>query len=214
MGATVLTRKKMAAAFATLILAGCLFAMPAGADRGDGARLFIENLSGQAIHSLTSTGISRAERIRRFRTIFDQNFAAESIGRWVLGRHWQRAEPAEQAEYLKLFSDYIVASYVDRFAAYSGETVRVTKLRAEDNQSITVFSEILTPESGKTPVHVDWRIEGADPHFKIVDLVVEGVSMSFTMRADFGSFVQRDGGRISGLLAILREKTATLRATD
>ncbi len=184
------------------------------ADRQGDARNFIESLAGRAIHSLTPAGISQVERIRRFSTMFEENFAAEAIAKWVLGRYWRQLTPLDQAEYLKLFHDYIVASYVDRFAAYAGEKLLVTKVLAEEGDRITVFSEIQAPDSGKTPIHVDWRIEGTDLHFKIVDLVVEGVSMSTTFRADFGSIIRRDAGDVSGLFAILREKTATLSTTN
>ncbi len=205
---------KKVATFAAFLMAICLFAMPVAADRQGNARNFIENLADRAIHSLTPAGISHEERIRQFRTMFDENFAAETIGKWVLGRYWRQLTSAEQAEYLKLFEDYIIAAYVDRFASYTGEKLHVTKVLAEEGDRVSVFSEIQTPDGGKTPIHVDWRIEGTDLQFKIIDLVVEGVSMSTTLRADFGSIIRRDGGNISGLLAVLREKTATRNTAD
>jgi phospholipid transport system substrate-binding protein len=201
---------KKAAAFASFFLAACLLGGPASADRGDDGRRFVETLADRAIQSLTTGDVSRDERIHRFRQMFDENFAADAIGKWVLGRNWQQATPDEQTEYLKLFKDYIVASYVDRFAAYTGEKLQITKVLAKDGEPITVFSEILRPDTGKTPVRVDWRMEGSGQQIKIVDLVVEGVSMSTTLRSDFGSIIRRDGG-LPGLLKVLREKTATLR---
>lgn len=203
---------KATAAVATFLLAVCLAAAPAAAERGDAERQFVESLADRAIQALTVPDIPRAERIRRFRTLFNEHFAVEAIGRWVLGRYWSRTTPAEQAEYLKLFEDYIVASYVDRFAAYTGERLRIVRVLVEDDGRATVFSEITLPGGGKTPVRVGWRIEGDGPRLKVVDLVVEGVSMSTTLRSDFGSIVRRDGGRIDGLLAVLREKTASLEA--
>ena len=43
-------------------------------------------------------------------------------------------------------------------------------------------------------------------------LVVEGASMSQTLRSDFGSIIRRKGGHVSGLLEELRIKTASLKA--
>ena len=197
------------AAYASFFMAACLLAGPASAENGADAQQFVEELADQAIHSLATGGISRDDRIQRFRTLFDERFAADAIGKWVLGRHWRQATPAEQAEYLKLFNDYIVASYVDRFAEYTGEKLRITKALADDNGPVTVFSEIVRPDTGKTPVRVDWRVEESDHRFKIIDLIVEGVSMSATLRSEFGSIIRRDGG-IAGLLTVLREKTAIL----
>lgn len=202
------------AALAVGLLAVCLMAPSAWAGRGDDARQFIESLADQAILSLAAGDISRPERIKRFRTLFDDNFAVDAIGKWVLGRYWRQATPAQQSDYLKLFQGYIVASYVDRFTSYTGEKLKITKVVADGNGPITVFSELLRPGQGNTPVRVDWRIEGTDHRLKIVDLVVEGVSMSTTLRSEFGSLIRRDGGDISGLLDVLRQKTANLESTD
>lgn len=205
---------RVTAAVTALILAICLAITPASAERGDAARQFIASLADRAIQALTTADIPRAERIRRFRTLFNDHFAVNDIGKWVLGRYWSRATPAEQAEYLRLFEDYIVASYVDRFAAYTGERLRIVRDLVEDDGRATVFSEITLPESGKTPIRVDWRVEGTAPALKVVDLVVEGVSMSTTLRSEFGSIARRDGGKLDGLFAVLREKTAAIKAAE
>jgi phospholipid transport system substrate-binding protein len=204
----------MTAAVTAAILATCLAVTPASAEPDDAARQFITSLADRAIQALTTSDIPRAERIRRFRTLFNDHFAVNDIGKWVLGRHWSRTTPAEQTEYLRLFEDYIVASYVDRFAAYTGEKLRIVRTVTEGDGRATVFSEITLPESGKTPIRVDWRVAGVAPAIKIVDLVVEGVSMSTTLRSEFGSIVRRDGGKIDGLLTVLRDKTASIKAAQ
>ena len=42
-------------------------------------------------------------------------------------------------------------------------------------------------------------------------MVVEGASMSQTLRSDFGSIIRQKGGKVSGLLEELRVKTASLK---
>jgi len=206
---------RMTAVIAAFFAAACLAATPAAsAERDVAARQFIASLADRAIQALTTADIARAERIRRFRTLFNDHFAVEDIGKWVLGRYWTRATPAEQQEYLRLFEDYIVASYVDRFATYTGEQLRITRSLAEEGERATVFSEIALPGGGKTPVRVDWRVEGEAGRLKITDLVVEGVSMSTTLRSEFASIMRRDGGKLDGLFAVLREKTAAIKASQ
>ena len=74
-----------------------------------------------------------------------------------------------------------------------------------------MFSEIHQNE-GAPPVRVNWRVARKDAMYKIVDVVVEGTSMSNTLRSDFGSIIRQRGNKVSGLIEALREKTATLRA--
>ena len=182
----------------------------AAASVEEGAKAFIDTLSEQALKSLTTKGVSRPERIERFRTLFKENFAVTTIGKWILGRYWPKATQEQQTEYLKLFEDLIVVSYVDRFAQYTGEGLKINKTLANSERMATVFSEITQP-GNTAPVRVDWRVGKNSDSYKIFDVVVEGTSMSQTMRSDFGSIIRQKGGQISGLLEVLREKTAALK---
>lgn len=194
-------------------LAGMLFvaAAPASAGIEEGASDFLRSLAGKAVESLTQPDTPRMERIKRFREMFRENFAVRSIGKFVLGRNWNRATEDEQAEYLVLFEDLMVVTYVDRFQRYAGEALKVTKARAENDSLATVFSEIERP-GGAQPIRVDWRVGTNGTIYKVLDVVVEGTSMSNTLRSDFGSIVRREGNRISGLIAALRAKTDALKA--
>jgi phospholipid transport system substrate-binding protein len=174
------------------------------------AKAFLDTLSGKALQSLTVKGVPRPERIKKFRELFNEYFAVETIGRWILGRYWRKASKDQQKEYLGLFEDLIVVSYVDRFAQYTGNGLKVTKTLAHNAKVATVFSEIAQPNSTQA-VRVDWRIGKRNSSHKILDVVVEGTSMSQTMRSDFGSIIRQKGGEVSGLLEVLREKTAALK---
>jgi len=135
-------RVRIAAALAVvvaLVVAGPVTAR--SGDPADDARRFIEGLADKAIAALTVEDMSRDERITRFRSLLTDHFAVDTIGRWVLGRHWRRATNAERDEYLKLFEDLIVFTYVDRLTQYSGEQLSVTKtLFSDESKDALVFS--------------------------------------------------------------------------
>ena len=190
-----------------------LFGGRANAGIEEGANAFLRSLADQAARSLTEADTPRPERIKRFRTMFRKNFAVRSIGKFVLGRNWRRASYEEREEYLVLFEDLMVVTYVDRFERYAGESLRVKKTRVESEGIATVFSEIERP-GGVKPIRVDWRVGTNGAVYKLLDVIVEGASMSNTLRSDFGSIVRREGNQIGGLLAALREKTEALKVED
>lgn len=203
----MVTRRKLLAGWAVLALAASGFP---GAVRAEGftddARIFIESLAEQAIESLTRGNVSRPERVVRFRAILDKYFDVKTIGRWVLGRHWKKATEDERAEYLELFEQLLVDTYVDRFTEYAGKNpLSVTKTLAKKGSDIIVYSNIERSEGGK-PVRVDWRVRARGGEFKIVDIMVEGVSMGQTQRSEFASVIRRNGGKIDGLLSELRKR--------
>lgn len=197
-----------------LIVAIMLLALPAAADGFERqAEKFIGSLAQEAIDSLTTRDAARDERIKRFRAMFNHHFAVRAIGRFVLGRHWQQATDEERAEYLALFEDLMVVSYVDRFQRYAGENLRIVNSRPEGDAAATVFTEIVRPGVGQ-PVQVIWRIGGKDEALKVLDVIVEGTSLAQTLRADFGSIIRQREGKVAGLIHELRLKTAELKLPD
>ena len=96
-------------------------------DPGKNAEQFISGLADQAVEALTNTDISKQDRAKRFRVMLTDNFAIKTIARWVLGRHWKKASDAEKTEYLHLFEELLVVTYVDRFSSYSGESLKIVK---------------------------------------------------------------------------------------
>ncbi len=193
------------------VFAFITFANPAqSASFEEEARSFVQNLAEKAVRELTDKSAPKEERIQRFREYFNDYFAVRGIGKWILGRHWRKAKIEQQEEYLTLFEDLMVVSYVDRFAAYAGEPLRIQKALVQDEKNVTVYSDIPQQE-GNPAIRIDWRVARKDGLYKIVDVIVEGTSMSNTLRSDFGSIIRQRGGNVSGLLEALREKTAKLR---
>jgi phospholipid transport system substrate-binding protein len=192
-------------AAALVALCTLLAAAPGHAAQADDAKMFIEGLASRAIDALTPPGISRDERERRARGLLNDNFAVSAIGQFVLGRHWREATADQRTEYLRLFEDLIVETYVDRFSRYSGENLRVTRTMAEaDSGDVVVYSEINRPAG--PPIDVGWRVRRIGQTFKIIDVLVEGVSMGQTQRSEFSSVIRNNGGSVAALLDEMRRR--------
>ncbi len=189
----------------------CLFSLPALAvSLEEGSQTFIRTLEREAIQSLTDSEKPRKQRVEAFRKLFNENFAVEAIGRWTLGRNWRQATAEEQREFLILFEDLMVSTYVDRFEQYSGEKVNIIKTVPVDENRATVHTELLRPTSvDSKPISVLWRVGRQDGIYKVLDVVVEGASMSITLQREFTSII-RNTGSVAGLLEELRKKNAEL----
>ncbi|TMJ66267.1 MAG: ABC transporter substrate-binding protein [Alphaproteobacteria bacterium] len=69
-------------------------------------------------------------------------------------------------------------------------------------------TDVITPGAA-SPMKLDWRLVADNGTYKITDIIVEGISMMTTQRSEFASVVQRNGGQVRGLIAMMREKTAS-----
>ncbi|WP_135075820.1 ABC transporter substrate-binding protein [Terasakiella sp. SH-1] len=172
---------------------------------------FVQTMADKAMHSFRTIEDDAALQ-KEFRMILNDGFDVRAIGKWVLGRYWRKAKPAEKEEYLKLFEDFIIVTYANRFKDYSGKniTLKVTQSMAKNDKDAIVRSKIDRPTTSE-PVIVDWRVKAnKEGNLKVVDVLIAGVSMSQTQRSEFASVIKRNGGKVNGLIDALKNKTAQL----
>ncbi len=194
--------------FVRVTIAVCALLMlvgrgPAGASATDDARAFIEDLSGSAIAVLGDETLADEARLEALSALFSRGFDTTSIGIFALGRHWRRATRAQLREYIGLFDKYIVATYSARLRKYGGENLAIRSARKTAGD-VVVLTEIARARGPK--VRVDWRVRQTEDGLKIIDVVVEGVSMALTQRDEFTAVLRKNGGKIEGLLMALRKR--------
>jgi len=160
------------------------------------------NRAAELLNNKTDPAIRQA----RFRQLFHDDFDGAGLARFVLGRYWQSASGHEQQEFVKLFENYVVFVYTARLADFGGQTFKIRGSRS-DGDSAIVSTDVISPGS-TSPLKMDWRLVNDNGAYKINDVSVEGVSMAVTQRSEFASVVQRNGGQVRGLIALMREKTA------
>jgi phospholipid transport system substrate-binding protein len=173
----------------------------------DSAQRFIANLADNSLKTLTGPNIDKNERRRRFRTLLHNNFAVKTIGRWVLGRYWRKAKPAQIQEYFVLFENLVIKTYADRFAKLSGISLTITKAVSKGKKDTIVYSK-LRNDAGIKKVSIEWRLRNQNGQFRIIDVVVQGISMGLTQRDEFASVIKKNGLGVEGLLQELRKREA------
>ena len=185
---------------------------PAVATELSDPAIFLREFSAQVIGVLADQNLSGERREQAFRELLTTGFDVKAISRFVLGRYWRRTTEAEREEFVGLFEDLIVATYSRRFSDYSGQTLEVEAIREEDEKRAAVASRILR-QAGE-PIQIDWRLRRRGDSWRIVDVVVEGMSMVLSQRSEYAAVIKSDGGKIHGLLAKLRAKTARARSVS
>lgn len=203
--------RALTALLLAIFLCGAGAAAPAVGASEDPQK-FIQGLAQKAITTVAAQNVSDGERSQRFRHLFVSAFDIPEIGKFVLGRHWRAASPAQQSQFLKEFEDMQVFTWSRRFKDYHGEHLQTLGARKE-NEGWLVDSQIVRPQG--SPIPVQWRVrQESDGALRIVDIVPEGVSMALTQRQDFAGALQSNGGNVDALLASMRAKNQQLAATQ
>jgi len=170
---------------------------------------FIQNLANKAISVLRDDSGSLEIRESKFQTLLYDGFALDRLGRFVVGNHWRKMSPEQQDDYQELFKLWVVKTYSVRLGGYTGQIfsiVTVVKAGTTDRYVRTLIDQ---PKGGGS-VRVDWRVRHIDSNFKIVDVVVEGISMVVTQKQEFSAVVRRHG--VEGLIETLRARVSKFPA--
>ncbi len=197
--------------FLGILLITSVLAPPdkAAAMAQDGPAEFIQGLADEAISVLSDQRGTIDEREQKFRTVLRDDFAMKKIGRFAIGKYWRSMSTEQKRLYQKLFEEWILKTYSIRFGGYSGESVKVIRTFKAGVTDVFVRTQI--DSSKRRSLKVDWRVRRIGQKFKIIDVVVEGVSMLVTQRAEFSAVLRQRG--VDGLITILRSQLDQLDAT-
>ena len=139
----------------------------------------------------------------------EEAFALDVVSRFVLGPTWQQASSAQQEEFQRVFSQWMVSVYGRRLGASKGGSLKVAGTDTIANGDALV-KMIATQSDGKT-VDLALRVRDVRGEMKIIDVIAAGVSMATTQRQEFASIISNQG--IDGLLTSLRAKAASADAS-
>ncbi|MBP5857036.1 ABC transporter substrate-binding protein [Marivibrio halodurans] len=182
--------------------------LPARAAADGGAGDFIVNLGERAVGALTDKSIDQGLRQERFRDLLKEGLDLRHIAEFVLGSYRRRASDQQMQDFLSLLEDNIVQNYARRFRNYSGEELKLLNVRDGGRDSSIVSTE-LSQTGGAPPIQVDWRVHEVDGQFKVIDIVVEGISMMVTQRDEYVGYMRSNGG-IDALMDALRKQNQAL----
>jgi phospholipid transport system substrate-binding protein len=170
---------------------------------------FVQGLADEAIRVLQDDSQDLAEREEKFRRLLLDGFAMEKIGRFVVGRYWKQMSPDQRSDYQKLFSEWILRSYAARLGGYAGQKFVVDKAKTTKQKDVFVRTRIVQAESPE--IRCDWRVRKLGGNLKVIDIVVEGVSMLSTQRSEFTSVINKHGP--DGLIEALSTRLSKYPAT-
>jgi phospholipid transport system substrate-binding protein len=132
-----------------------------------------------------------------YKTMFDEN----EFSRRTLSRNWNKLNPAEQAEFVKLFEQVLEKSYADKILDYTNEKVEFTKDEMKSDTQAEVQTKIITA-SKEIPIF--YRMVLKDGKWKVYDVVVENVSLVQNYRTQFNDILSKNTPE--QLLETLRKK--------
>jgi phospholipid transport system substrate-binding protein len=189
-----------------VVLALAALAAPAARAAEDGApRAVVAQVTDAALAVLRDKRLGADEKRHRLEDIVYAHTDFATLSRLVLARNWSRFSEAQQREFMEQFRRHLALTYGRNVESYHDETIQITGAREEPGGDWTVQTKIV--RGGPDDILVDYRLRRqADGSWKIIDFVIERVSLVANYRSEFQDILSRGGP--AELLRLLAEKNA------
>ena len=174
-----------------------------------GPREVVEQTVEEVVAVLRDPALSQGERRAAIEAIAYERFDFTTMSKLVLARNWKRFSAEQRDEFLREFKEYLANSYGDRIDRYEQEEVEIVGEREEPRGDVTVQTRIVGGDNAG--VTVEYRLRGRTGHWRVIDVVVEGISLVSNYRDQFREVLSNGGP--DHLLVRLREKNATRAVT-
>jgi phospholipid transport system substrate-binding protein len=140
------------------------------------------------------------------------HFDFQAMTRLAAGRSWREANPEQQKRLENAFRTLLVNTYTTALSqtAASDATVEVKPVQVKPDQT-EVMVKTMAKQSGIRPFSIDYRMTRSAGGWKVVDVVVENLSLVTNYRDSFAAEVGRSG--VEGLIKSIEAKNQRLAAS-
>jgi len=169
---------------------------------GDAAKAVVRATADDVIAVLQDPSLNADQKREKITGIVDQNFDFATLSRLVLARNWTKLSKEQQKEFVGEFKRHLSITYGKNVENYHNEKVVITGDREEARGDWTVRTIIERPNAEN--IKVDYRLRQRDGEWRMIDMIVEGVSLVANFRSQFQDIIAKKGP--AKVIELLREK--------
>jgi phospholipid transport system substrate-binding protein len=192
------TRRSVIAGLTASVAA--FVALPARALTSQQAEALINRAVGD-INSVINSGKSQSAMYGDFETIFRRYADVSTIARSALGPPARSASNGQINAFTDAFVGYLSRKYGKRFREFIGGEITVTGAKTVKN-----FQEVsaLATLRGQAPFVVSFMVSDRSGKDLFFDLLIEGISLLKSERAEVGAMLDKRRGDIDALISDLK----------
>jgi phospholipid transport system substrate-binding protein len=139
-------------------------------------------------------------RRKELRTLIEPYFDFKEMAKRSLGANWNTITPAEQDDFVSVFSELLARTYLSRIDTVTTQLVSFVK------------EEISPPKAEvKTTINhkgdsfpIDYKFLDESGKWKVYDVVIENIGLVANYRNEFAGIIRKE--KFSGLMEKLRKK--------
>lgn len=139
----------------------------------------------------------------KLREMIEPLFDFREMAQRSLGASWSKGNPAQQEEYVTLFTQLLSRTYLKRIR----QNVQTSKVTLAGEAARSGKAVVKTSiDDSEDIISLEYRLNETNDRWRIYDVVIENVGLVNNYRNEFGGLVRKGG--FEGLLQELRNKVA------
>ena len=115
----------------------------------------------------------RKVKKERIRVISEEMFDFTELSKRSLGQNWDKFNPDQQKEFIKLYKSLLEEMYSEKVTSYTDEKIVIKKEVSLSEKTVEVQTTIITKTS-EVPIY--YRLMEKNGNWKVYDVVIEGVT--------------------------------------
>jgi phospholipid transport system substrate-binding protein len=175
---------------------------------GDPAAM-VKGTVGQVLEVLSDKQMPQELRQRKVIEIVGGRFDFTDMARSSLGYNWKKLSPAQQEQFVPLFTAFMEDAYLSKIDSYSGQKIQFLGQNAAEADTAEVKSVVQPADSSDQPIRINYLVKQTDGDWKVYDVTVDDISITANYRNQFNRMIDQQG--FNGLLSAMREKQRELR---
>jgi phospholipid transport system substrate-binding protein len=139
--------------------------------------------------------LSPAERKAKLSVIAEKHFDFTYMARSALGTHWRSVTPVQRKEFVPLFENYVMDTYLNRLESTNVEAAKralKNKVTYDAPGLATVYSTVQL-ETLAEPLQVNYGLHKVGQVWKLYDIIIDNVSTMAAYRDQFNKTMNEGG---------------------
>ncbi|MEA5159668.1 phospholipid-binding protein MlaC [Cereibacter johrii] len=168
-------------------------------DTGTARALVVEAVA--QVNRTINSGKSEGQMYADFERLFSRYADVPAIARTALGVAARSASRQEISAFTQAYQGYIARKYGKRFREFIGSEIKVIDARPMKSAVEVISTAYLRNEN---PFEVRWHVSDRSGRPAFFNIIIEGVNMLASERAEVGALLDRNRGSIPALTEQLR----------
>lgn len=198
-------RSTSACALLVFLLLGLTALPPAVTGAAESPTAVVRHTTDAVLAVLADTNLTADQKRHEIEQIVYAHFDFRTLSRLVLARNWKRLTPPQQTDFVEEFKKHLSLTYGKNVERYNNERAIVLSDRQEPGGDWTVKTKVVRPTA--SDFRVDYRLRKRHGEWRVIDVIVEGVSLVANYRSQFQEIVSNEGP--AKLIERLHEKNAS-----